>query len=142
MAGTNKQPLSLATTHHVNSRSLKKYFSITWQQAKEIIRKCPTCSLYNQIPLPAGSNSKGTQRNEILQMDVFYFVEFGKLDYVHHWSLFRFSIGKTFLIWKDLISITYIIMDMELQKICLRAYTCNNMYSVSRRIRCTDFLNE
>ena len=55
-----------------------------WHQAKEIIRKCPTCSLYNQTPLPAGSNPKGTQRNEIWQIDVFHFVEFGKLKYVHH----------------------------------------------------------
>ena len=28
--------------HHVNSKSLKKEFSITWQQAKEIIKRCPT----------------------------------------------------------------------------------------------------
>ena len=45
---------------------------------------CPTCSFYNQTPLPAGTNPKGTERNEILQMDVFYFAEFGKLKYVHH----------------------------------------------------------
>ena len=43
-----------------------------------------SCSLYNQTPLPAESNPKGTQRNEIWQMDVFYFAEFGKLKYVHH----------------------------------------------------------
>ena len=40
--------------------------------------------LYNQTPLPVRSNQKGTQRNEIWQMDVFHFVEFGKLKYVHH----------------------------------------------------------
>ena len=34
--------------HHINSKNLKKQFSITWQQAKEIIKRCPTCSLYNQ----------------------------------------------------------------------------------------------
>ncbi|KAL6036096.1 hypothetical protein STEG23_018017 [Scotinomys teguina] len=70
--------------HHVNSKGLKRDFSITWQQAKEIVRKCPTCSFYNQTPLPAGCNPKGTQRNEIWQMDVFHFAEFGKLKYVHH----------------------------------------------------------
>ncbi|KAL6065033.1 hypothetical protein STEG23_028902 [Scotinomys teguina] len=70
--------------HHVNSKGLKKDFSITWQQAKEIVRKCPTCSFYNQTPLPAGCNPKGTQRNDIWQMDVFHFAEFGKLKYVHH----------------------------------------------------------
>ncbi|KAL6055503.1 hypothetical protein STEG23_020485, partial [Scotinomys teguina] len=70
--------------HHVNSKGLKRDFSITWQQAKEIVRKCLTCSFYNQTPLPAGCNPKGTQRNDIWQMDVFHFVEFGKLKYVHH----------------------------------------------------------
>ncbi|KAL6084245.1 hypothetical protein STEG23_037991, partial [Scotinomys teguina] len=70
--------------HHVNTKGLKRDFSITWQQAKEIVRKCPTCSFYNQTPLPAGCNPKGTQRNEIWKMDVFPFAEFGKLKYVHH----------------------------------------------------------
>ena len=63
---------------------IKKEFSITWQQAKEVIRKCPTGFLYNQTLHPAGSNPKGTQRNEISQIDVFYFIDFGKLKYVHH----------------------------------------------------------
>ena len=54
------------------------------EQAKEFIRKCPTCSLYNQTPLPAGSNPKGTQRNEIWKIDAFHFVEFGKLECVYH----------------------------------------------------------
>lgn len=63
---------------------MKKDFFITWQQTKKIIRKCPTCSLYNQTLLSSGSNPKGTQRNEIWQMDVFYFLEFGKLKYVYH----------------------------------------------------------
>ncbi|MBV2133725.1 DDE-type integrase/transposase/recombinase [Pseudomonas sp. MAP12] len=70
--------------HHVNSKGLKKDFSITWQQAKEIVRNCPTCSFYNQTPLPAGCNPKGIRRNEVWQMDVFHFAEFGNLKYVHH----------------------------------------------------------
>ncbi|KAL6087202.1 hypothetical protein STEG23_008811, partial [Scotinomys teguina] len=70
--------------HHVNSKGLKRDFSTTWQQAKEIVRKCPTCSFYNQTLQPAGCNPKGTQRNDIWQMDVFHFAEFGKLKYVHH----------------------------------------------------------
>ena len=48
------------------------------------MRQCPTCSLYNQTPLPTGTNPKGTQRNEIWQMDVLHFTEFGKLKYIHH----------------------------------------------------------
>lgn len=62
--------------HQVNSKSLKKELSITWQQAKEIIRKCPTCSLYNQTQLPAGNNPKDSQRNKIWQMDIFHFIDF------------------------------------------------------------------
>ena len=63
---------------------MKKEFSITWQQAKEIVKKCPTCSFYNQTSLAAGTNPKGIKRNEIWKMDVFHFLEFGKLKYVHH----------------------------------------------------------
>ena len=29
--------------YHFNTKGLKKEFSITWQQAKVIIKKCPTC---------------------------------------------------------------------------------------------------
>lgn len=35
--------------HHVNSKGLKKEFSITWQQAKEIVRQCPTCSFITKL---------------------------------------------------------------------------------------------
>ena len=47
--------------HHVNSKDFKKAFSTTWQQSKEIIMRCLTCSFYNQILLLEGSNLKGTQ---------------------------------------------------------------------------------
>ncbi|ERE69715.1 sorting nexin-6-like protein [Cricetulus griseus] len=70
--------------HHVNSKGLKKDFSINWKLAKEIVKNCPTCSFYNQTPLPAGCNPKGIRRNEVWQMDVFHFAEFGNLKYVHH----------------------------------------------------------
>lgn len=69
--------------HHVNNKVLKKDFSNTWQQAKEIVRNFPTCSFYNQTLLPAGCNPKVIYRNEILQMDVFDFPEFASLKYVH-----------------------------------------------------------
>jgi hypothetical protein len=36
--------------YNVNSKRLKIIFSITWQQAKGIIRKCPAYSLYQQTP--------------------------------------------------------------------------------------------
>lgn len=46
--------------HHINNRDLRKKFSNTWWQGKEIIKNCPACSLYNQVPLPAETNPKGT----------------------------------------------------------------------------------
>jgi len=69
---------------HINSNDLKKEVFTTWQQAKEIVRQSPICSLYNQTPLPTGTSPQGTQRNKIWQMNVFHFTEFGKLKYVHH----------------------------------------------------------
>ena len=65
-------------------QGLEKEFFITWQQAKEIIKRSPTWSFYNQTPLPEGNYTKGTERNDIKQMDVFHFTEFGKLKYVYH----------------------------------------------------------
>ena len=75
--------------NHVNSKSLKKEFFSFLHLAllpriKEIIRLYPTCSLYGQTPLPAGSNRKCTQRNEILKRYVFHFAQFKKLKYVYH----------------------------------------------------------
>ena len=48
------------------------------------MERCLACCFYSQTLLPVGSNPKGTQRNEIWQIDVFHFVEFEKLQYVHH----------------------------------------------------------
>ena len=50
----------------------------------EIVRECPTCPLYNQTPLPTRSNPNCTQRNEIWQVDMFHFTEFGELKYKPH----------------------------------------------------------
>lgn len=42
------------------------------------------CHLSTTATLPsAGSNPKGTQRNKIQQMDMFYFAKFRKLKYVY-----------------------------------------------------------
>ena len=68
----------------MSTTRLHKPISITWRQVKDIKSKRPTCSLYSQAQLLAGSNKKGTQNIEIWQMEVFHFVEFGKLKYVCH----------------------------------------------------------
>ena len=52
--------------------------------------KGPTFSLYNQTPLPIGTNPKVTQRNETWQMEVFHLTEFGKWEYVHH-TIYTYS---------------------------------------------------
>lgn len=71
---------------HINSKGLKKkkFFFCHLKQAKRIIRKCPTCSFYNQAPSPAGRNTSHTERTEIWQMDVFHFTDFGILRFKHH----------------------------------------------------------
>ena len=84
LIGSVLQASEFLKKHHVNSKVLKEEFPITWQQAKEVIKRYPTCSFYNQIMLSAGSNPKGSQKNEIWQMEVFHITEFGKLKYVHH----------------------------------------------------------
>ena len=47
------------------------------ERAKGNVRQCHTCSLYNQIPLPAGSNPRGTKRNHIWQLGAFHFENLG-----------------------------------------------------------------
>lgn len=71
--------------YHINNKSFKSGFSVTWQQSKKMIRYCLSCSLYNQTLLPVGSNHKHTnkQRNDIWQM-VVSFAEFGNLKYMSH----------------------------------------------------------
>ena len=56
LMGSVLQASEFHKRHHVNSKGLKKEFSITWHQAKEILKRCPTFSFYNQTPLPVGSN--------------------------------------------------------------------------------------
>ena len=49
--------------YYVNSKVLRKDYSITWKQAKEII-KSTMCSFYNQTMLPARTNPKGTLKRK------------------------------------------------------------------------------
>lgn len=69
--------------HHINSKDLRGS-QCHGNKLKKIIKTCHNYSLYNQISLPAGSNPKGKQRNEIWQKDVFHLTEFGRINYIHH----------------------------------------------------------
>ena len=121
----------------MNNKGLKKEFPITWQQAKEIIKRCPTCSLYNQTPLPTETNLKGTQRNEIWQMDVFHFSEFGKLKYVHHtidtYSGFQWATALSSE--KTDSVITYLLEVMAIMGIPAQIKTDNGPGYVSRKMK-------
>ena len=75
------------------ARFEERFFLATSQGNKKMFS---ASSLYNQILLPAGSNPKGIQRNEIWEMDAFHFAEFGKLNYVHHRYIFVISIGNSY----------------------------------------------
>lgn len=68
--------------NHINGRGLKNFHQLATSQRSN--KKSPICSLYNQILLPAGSNPRGTKRNDVWQMDAFHFAEFGKLRYIYH----------------------------------------------------------
>ena len=67
---------------HHNAKGLYKQFQITYEEAKAIVRACPTCS--NHGPgLGAGVNPRGVKANEIWQMDVTHQQSLGWLRYLH-----------------------------------------------------------
>lgn len=72
--------------------------------------------------LPAGGNPKGAQKNEICQMDMFHFAEFGKLKYVLYtfdtysgfqWTI-SLSLEKADTVTKHFLEIIAI-MDIHVQ---------------------------
>lgn len=79
-------PVSLAqqahSLHHLNSQTLRLAYKVTRDQAREIVKNCPDCSI--SLPVPhIGVNPRGLVPSEIWQMDVTHFNEFGKLKYIH-----------------------------------------------------------
>ena len=123
--------------HHVNSKGLKKDFKITLQQAKEIVRRCPTCSFYNQTPLPAGSNPRSIHRNEIWQMGVFHFTEFGKLRYVHYTidTYSRFQYATALSSEKADSVITHLLEIMAVMGILVQIKADNALAYVSSKMK-------
>lgn len=67
---------------HVTSETLRKRFSLTRREAREIVTQCQNCCQF----LPThrvGVNPRGIQPLQIWQMDVTHIPSFGKLQYVH-----------------------------------------------------------
>lgn len=98
------------------------------------MKKC--YSLYNQTLLFTVNNSKDTQRNKIWQIDMFYFAEFGKLNYMH-------QIINTYsgLQWttalaseKDDSIISHLLEVMIIMKIFIQIKTDNAPTYVSNKI--------
>lgn len=68
--------------HHLNAQTLKQMFNIPREQARHIVKNCPTCVTY--LPVPhLGVNPRGLFPNMLWQMDVTHYSEFGKLKYIH-----------------------------------------------------------
>ncbi|XP_057355982.1 igE-binding protein-like [Manis pentadactyla] len=68
--------------HHQNSHSLHRYFHITREAARQIVKQCSTCPEHFNLP-QLGVNPRGLLPNHLWQMDVMHIPEFGKLKYVH-----------------------------------------------------------
>ena len=96
--------------------------------------RCPTFSFYNQTLLSTGSNPKGTQRNEIWLVDVFYFAEFEKLKYVHQ-NIFRFSMGTALSSEKADSVITHLFKVMVIIGIPTHIKTDNGQSYVSKKMK-------
>lgn len=67
---------------HVTSETLRRRFSITRKEARDIVTQCQQCCQF--LPVPhIGVNPRGIQPLQIWQMDVTHNSTFGKLQYVH-----------------------------------------------------------
>ncbi|NXN46694.1 POK10 protein, partial [Rhinoptilus africanus] len=67
---------------HQNARGLHRQFNITLDEARGIVKTCPTCS-HHGPGLGVGVNPRGLMARELWQMDVTHVAEFGRLKYVH-----------------------------------------------------------
>lgn len=67
---------------HQNAEGLHHQFKVTMEEARGIVRACPTCS-YHGPGLGMGVNPRGLGACELWQMDVTHVLQFGRLKYVH-----------------------------------------------------------
>ncbi|KFV67124.1 hypothetical protein N307_07273, partial [Dryobates pubescens] len=69
-------------TFHQNAKGLHRQVKITMEEARGIVRACPSCSHMGQ-GLGVGVNPRGSGPLELWQMDVTHVSAFGKQKYVH-----------------------------------------------------------
>ena len=68
--------------HHQNVAGLRYEFHISRETARQIVKLCPNCPIFNPSP-PLGVNPGGLRPNVLWQMDVTHILAFGKLSFVH-----------------------------------------------------------
>ena len=67
---------------HVTAETLRRRFSITRKDARDIVLCCGSCSVFVTTP-HIGVNPRGIQPLQVWEMDVTHVPSFGKLKYVH-----------------------------------------------------------
>ncbi|NXV27511.1 POK10 protein, partial [Rissa tridactyla] len=68
---------------HQNAKASRKQFSLTQQQAHDIVRTCADCHQLAPLPSFVGVNPRGLTPDELWQSNVTHVMEFGHLCYVH-----------------------------------------------------------
>lgn len=67
---------------HVTAETLRKHFSLTRQQARQMVLDCQSCCQF--LPVRhVGINPRGIVPLRVWQMDVTHIASFGKLQFVH-----------------------------------------------------------
>lgn len=68
--------------HHLNAQTLRQKFSISREQAREIVKSCQAC--VSLLPEPhTGVNPRGLTPGALWQTDVTHFQPFGSLKFIH-----------------------------------------------------------
>uniref|UniRef100_A0A5F9DJY2 RNA-directed DNA polymerase n=1 Tax=Oryctolagus cuniculus TaxID=9986 RepID=A0A5F9DJY2_RABIT len=68
--------------HHLNAHTLRLKHKITREQARQIVKSCSICSILLPVPY-YGINPRGLFPNQLWQLDITHFMEFGKQKYIH-----------------------------------------------------------
>lgn len=82
LAPAIEQAKTFHNKFHVTSETLRRSFSITRKEARDIVIQCQSCCQF--LPVPhVGINPRGIQPLQVWQMDVTHVSTFGKLQYLH-----------------------------------------------------------